>query len=178
MSQWLSQTVFHLVVGRGIHVVLVVIRHISSYRWSWLPSVWCQGAERESRAKGEEQLRLEADKSTTGSLFGETDGLWNEAGPWPETYRVGLKIPSVPLHSSGGVAPTPLFVNLVVSFRIDAELAASEGAEWAKFDSETRINRDRERQSRQDRKRAALAKALAECKVRCRLPLSLRLHVD
>jgi hypothetical protein len=104
-----------------------------------------------------------------GDLFGDGDGLWNEAGPWPETYRVGLKIPSLPRNGqpsgSSGAIPTPLFVNLVVSVTIDPDLFESESREWAKVDNETRISRERDRQGRADRKQRAKERAIADAEV-------------
>jgi hypothetical protein len=66
------------------------------------------------------------------------DAIWScdffpaptAAGPWMETYRVGLKIPSVLMTNSSKKNPvTPLFVNFVVSVHVDAELMARETQE-------------------------------------------------
>jgi hypothetical protein len=81
-------------------------------------------------------------------------------------YRVGLKLPSVPLVEGKTGTPTPLFVNFVVSVHIDPELAEKEAADWAKADAETRVNRGRERGNREDRKQAALDKAMKAAEVR------------
>ena len=125
-----------------------------------------QPHEREERERAEKLRLADEAASTAGNLFGDADGLWNENGPWPETYRVGMKVPTVPKNAPGSTVPSLLFVNLVVSVEIDADLLASETREWNKFDSETRLNRDRERQARMDRKQRAKERAILDAEVR------------
>lgn len=167
-----------------------------------------QPLDADERAEAAEKARIaNAAAAATGALLGEAEGLWNEAGPWPETYvllaggkgpcmgvygalqrasvcgcdgervglavadcvcryRVGLKLPSVPLKEGPTGTPTPLFVNFVVSVHIDAELAEKEAADWAKADAETRVNRGKERGNREERKQVALARAIKTAEVR------------
>jgi hypothetical protein len=81
---------------------------------------------------------------------------WDENGPWPETYKCGLRVPSV---AKLNAPPVPLFVSVTMSLSVDKALQDKEAQQWLKEDEDTREMREKERAHRQSKREAARAAA-------------------
>ena len=94
---------------------------------------------------------LEAAKLLEESVE-SVDGDWNSAGPWPDAYKVGTKIPALPKDAKTAVQQ---FVQLVFSFEVDPALAEEDALERQREDARVRDKRDTERAGRLARRKAA-----------------------
>ena len=72
----------------------------------------------------------------------------------------------MPKNSPSNEKPVPAFVNLVISVELDKALVESETLEREKFDLDTRLNREKERTNRNDRKQRAIDQMVKDSMVR------------
>ena len=84
------------------------------------------------------------------------DTFWDPTGPWPDTYKCGLKMLAGP-RSTRTTAPT--FVNFIVSVEVDSALVEVEVEARAKEDAAQREQRERERTFRLSKRRSGVGAA-------------------
>jgi hypothetical protein len=72
-----------------------------------------QPLDADERAEAAAKAKAIADAAAaTGALLGESEGLWNEAGPWPETYVLSPWTPMAMLLCCTRVMLPPSFASV------------------------------------------------------------------